>query len=175
MPSCSDLEKGTGCVSRFPAGWYRRQPRGSTLSRQMPRTLRLSGKAQLARVLGPLVTRVGRPCRDDRSARCVCPVKLSSRVRPRPSAHVRLARRTAHRNPGKSNLEKPPVPFSMRTPIHLGMFRAADRAVPRVRQARFAPPTLRFSSRSTFEPLVTLSASGSFLSIMNLMRRPQRR
>ena len=63
----------------------------------------------------------------------------------------------------------------MRTPIHLGMFRAADRAVLRVRQARFAPPTLRFSSRSTFEPLVTLSVPARFLSIMNPMQRPQRR
>jgi hypothetical protein len=205
----------------------------------MQRTLRLSGKTQLTRASGPHATRVGRPCRDGCSVRCVCPAKRSSRVRrdpsahawldlvatvaayvafvrqnaahacvhapprtrgstlsrrlqrtlhssgktqltrastPGSSAHVRLARRTARRNPGKSNLEKQPVPFSRATcPLFQGMFRAADRAVPRVRRARFAPPTLRFPSRTTFEPLVTLSAPVRSLSIMNPMQRPERR
>ena len=59
--------------------------RGSTSSRRMPRTLHLSGKTQLTRASTPLRARVARHCRDGCSARCIRPVKRSSRVRPRPA------------------------------------------------------------------------------------------
>ena len=54
----------------------------------MPRTLRLSGKTQLTRVEKDPGARVARPCRDECRARCVCPVKLSLRVRRRTPAHA---------------------------------------------------------------------------------------
>ena len=85
-----DLEKG-GKGDRFlfhAARTWSRLTRGSTSSRRMPRTLRLSGKSQPTRAEKAPGSRVGRRRRDECRSRCACPVNRSLRVRRRPPAHA---------------------------------------------------------------------------------------